>query len=83
MPLQEVHGKQDLAEQKVAVRDDFDLELKNRPGRSKKVEDKNWRYYLRRTQTSQTFEESTSLGIDLTAVGKRLKLLGIIQKYAL
>jgi len=84
--LEEVYGEQVLAEQtcrKWFARfksGDFDLEDKERPGQPKKFEDKELEALLEEN-SSQTLEElSTSLGVDLSTVGKRLKALGMIQK---
>jgi len=84
--LEEVYGEQALAEQtclKWFARfksGDFDLEDKERPGQPKKFKDEELEALLEEN-SSQTLEElSTSLGVDLSTVGKRLKALGMIQK---
>lgn len=84
--LVEVYSEHTLAEQtcrKWFARfkaGDFELEDKERPGQPKKFEDKELEALLNE-DSSQTLQElSTSLEVDLSTVGKRLKTLGIIQK---
>lgn len=83
--LKEVYGEHALAEQtcrKWFARfksGDFDLEDKERPGPPKKFEDKELEELLEEN-SSQTLEElSSSLGVDLSTVGKHLKALGMIR----
>lgn len=84
--LEEVYGEQALAEQtcrKWFARfksGDFDLEDKERPGQPKKFEDKELETLLEENSTQTLEELSTSLGVDFSTVGKRLKALRMIQK---
>lgn len=84
--LVEVYGEHALAEQtcrKWFARfkaGDFDLDDKERPGQPKKFQDNELEALLNEDASQTLHELSTSLGVDLSTVGKRLKNLGIIQK---
>ncbi|GBP60039.1 Mariner Mos1 transposase [Eumeta japonica] len=59
---------------------DFELDDKERPGQPKKFEDEELQGLLD-IDSCQTLQElATSLAVDLSTVGKRLKTMGMIQK---
>ncbi|GBP40010.1 Mariner Mos1 transposase [Eumeta japonica] len=58
---------------------DFELDDKVRPGQPKKFEDEESGLFD--VDSCQTLQElATSLAVDLSTVGKRLKTMGMIQK---
>ncbi|XP_020298735.1 probable serine/threonine-protein kinase fhkB [Pseudomyrmex gracilis] len=59
---------------------DFDLNDKERPSQSKKFEDNDLDALLNEDSCQTLQELSTSLGVDLSTVGNRLKSLDMIQK---
>lgn len=82
----EVYGQHALADQmcrKWFARfksGDFDVDDKERSGQPKNFEDKELEDLLEGNSCQTLQELSTSLGVDLSIVGKRLKILGMIQK---
>lgn len=84
--LVEVHGEHALADQtcrKWFARFKsgyFDLDDKERPGQPTKFEDKELEDLLEENSCQTRQELSTSLEIDLSTAGKRLKALRMIQK---
>lgn len=59
---------------------DFDLDDKERPGQPKKFEDNDLQALLNENSCQTLKELSTSLEVDFSTIGKRLKSLGMIQK---